>query len=195
MEFNVHRGSQPAAARPAPGSAPTSGNESKGDKSGVKSSPRWLRVLWIIILFGATLLVVGVAIMLYTGGTKEDNYVNKKQGQAVFLTNGQVYFGKITAINKQYIELVNIYYLNVSQQVQPKDADKSNSSVSLVKLGCELHGPQDQMIINRDQVTFWENLKTDGQVSKAIAQWVKQNPNGQQCSTTTETTNTTSNKQ
>jgi hypothetical protein len=39
------------------------------------------------------------------------------------------------------------------------------------------------MLINREQVTFWENLKSDGQVAKAVAEWVKQNPNGQQCQT------------
>jgi hypothetical protein len=191
MEFNMHRGSQPTAGHPAMGSDQAPGNDSKTDKSEYKSSPKWLRVLWVAILFGVTFLIIGVAIMLYAGGTKEDNYVKSKQGQAVFLTNGQVYFGKIKAINKQYIELVNVYYLNVSQQVQPKDTDKTNSSVSLVKLGCELHGPQDQMIINRDQVTFWENLKNEGQVAQAITKWVQENPNGQKCATTSTTTNTT----
>jgi hypothetical protein len=142
--------------------------------------------------------------MLYAGGNKENNYVDSKKGQAVFLTNGQVYFGNIHNINGKYIDMTNIYYLNVSQSVQPdqKTSTGTNNSVSLVKLGCELHGPTDQMIINRDQVTFWENLKSDGQVAKAIQQWVKENPNGQKCSTSTTsntnnttTTNTTSTKQ
>ena len=45
----------------------------------------------------------------------------------------------------------------------------------LQKLGSELHGPEDQMVINRDQVQFWENLKDDGQVVKAITTY-KANP-------------------
>jgi hypothetical protein len=88
----------------------------------------------------------------------------------------------------------------VNQQVQPnqKDANgnsNSNNSISLVKLGCELHGPSDQMLINRDQVSFWENLKSDGQVTTAINKWVEQNPNGQKCSTanSNSTSNTTTN--
>ncbi|HET8669104.1 MAG TPA: hypothetical protein VFM05_00340, partial [Candidatus Saccharimonadales bacterium] len=59
------------------------------------------------------------------------------------------------------------------------------TSFSLVKLGCELHGPLDQMVINREQVTFWENLGTEGKVTKAIEEWRSKNPNGQNCDNTT----------
>jgi len=55
-----------------------------------------------------------------------------------------------------------------------------------------LHGPEDQMLINRDQITFWENLKSDGQVAKAVGDYVKANPNGQTCSTSSSATPTTS---
>jgi hypothetical protein len=78
----------------------------------------------------------------------------------------------------------NVYYLRVNQAVQPDTKNSTaNNDVSLVKLGCELHGPEDQMVINQSQVIFWENLKADGQVAKAVAQFQKQNPNGQDCST------------
>jgi len=39
----------------------------------------------------------------------------------------------------------------------------------LLKLGNEVHGPEDQMEINREHVVFIEKLKTDGKVAKAIA--------------------------
>jgi hypothetical protein len=189
MEFSTSRGTQaPAPARVASngaGSTPSGGGKRN---AGWKSSPMWLRAALMILLFAGTILVVALLVLLYFGGAKEQNYINKDRQQAVFLTNGQVYFGKIKSINKEYIDLQQIYYLNVNQQVQPNQKDSnsssstSNQSVSLVKLGCELHGPQDQMVINRDQITFWENLTTDGQVTKAINQWVQQNPNGQNCS-------------
>lgn len=185
MEFNMNRGSQPAA-RPA--QAPAAASTSNGNKSSHKGfgGPMWLRVVWVVLLFAATILAVSIVILLYSGGSKEADYIDKNKQQAVFLTNGQVYFGKIKDVNKQYVTLSGIYYLNVNQQVQPNQKDSSSNSsssnsISLVKLGCELHGPVDQMIINREQVTFWENLKGDGQVAKAISQWVQQNPNGQKC--------------
>jgi hypothetical protein len=88
----------------------------------------------------------------------------------------------------------DIYYLRVNQQVQPNgQQSSSNNDISLVKLGCELHGPQDQMVINQNQVIFWENLKDDGQVAKAVAEYVKQNPNGQKCDATSASDTSTQN--
>ena len=197
MEFNMNRGSQPAA-RPAqsPAAASTSNGTKAPHHRGGLSGPAWLRIVWVVLLFAVTVLVVSIVFLLYFGGAKEGNFVDKDKQQAVFLTNGQVYFGKVKEVNKQYMTLSNIYYLNVNQQVQPNQKDASgnsaaNNSISLVKLGCELHGPVDQMVINRDQVTFWENLKGDGQVAKAISQWVQQNPNGQKCDTATTPDTTT----
>ena len=199
MEFNMNRGSQPAA-RPATAPAAATSNGNKGAHHKGPGGPAWLRIVWVVLLFAATILIVAIAFLFYSGGTKEGNLVDKDKQQAVFLTNGQVYFGKIKEINSKYINLSSIYYLNVNQQVQPNQKDSSgnsntNNSISLVKLGCELHGPVDKMVINRDQITFWENLKGDGQVAKAISQWVQQNPNGQKCDTATQnTTNTTTTK-
>ncbi len=93
-----------------------------------------------------------------------------KQYQALFLTNGQVYFGHLKNVENTYVKMTDIYYLQVQQQVQPKDQNAQNQQpqVSLAKLGSELHGPEDAMYISRDQVLFWENLKDDGKVTQAI---------------------------
>lgn len=154
-----------------------------GKRSRWNEGPMWLRVVWIVLLFSGTILVVALAALMYFGGPDESDFIDEDKNQAVFLASGQVYFGKIKTVNKQYLDLKDIYYLNVNQQVQPNQEgnDQSKNNISLVKLGCELHGPVDRMIVNREQVTFWENLKDDGQVSKAIAEWIKQNPNGQKC--------------
>ena len=101
--------------------------------------------------------------------------INTGEYQAVFLTNGQVYFGKVTNVDSSYVKLTDIYYLQVQQTVQPKDssaaASAANQQVSLAKLGGELHGPEDVMYVSRQQVLFWENLKTDGKVAKAISDY------------------------
>ncbi len=148
-------------------------------------------------LIALVLIVVGVIFVLMMSNFKnpEADAVAKNKYQAVFLNGGQVYFGNISDLNSKYIKLGNIYYLRVNQTVQPNSSTSSNNDVSLVKLGCELHGPQDTMVINRDQVVFWENLKDDGQVVKAVNEYKKQYPNGQDCakqnSTSTNTTDTT----
>jgi hypothetical protein len=90
--------------------------------------------------------------------------------QAVFLNNGQVYFGKMGDPNGQFVSLTDIYYLKTEKALQ-QGASNEGPSISLVKLGNELHGPLDEMHINRDQILFWENMKSDSKVVQAIAQY------------------------
>jgi hypothetical protein len=91
--------------------------------------------------------------------------------QAVFLTNGQVYFGKISSESGSEVVLKDIYYLQVTQPLQTSGEEQQpaqQNELSLVKLGNELHGPQDEMRINRDHILFVEDLKTDSRVVEAI---------------------------
>jgi hypothetical protein len=88
--------------------------------------------------------------------------------QAVFLTNGQVYFGKYSTYNKDYSLLTDIYYLQNSNGLQTDINPTGN--INLVKLGNEIHGPQDAMYIPMASVLFVENLKADGRVVQAINQ-------------------------
>lgn len=93
--------------------------------------------------------------------------------QAVFLTNGQVYFGKIAKENNDTIILKDIYYLQVAQSPQPDPGGQTaqGNNLSLVKLGNELHGPKDAMKINMSQVLFTEELKSDSKVVDAIVRY------------------------
>ena len=87
---------------------------------------------------------------------------------AVFLTNGQAYFGNITKEDDHRLILKNIFYI----QKNP-DATQVQNDVTLFKLGNELHGPEDMMEINKSQVMFLERLKSDGKVMKAIQNYKK----------------------
>lgn len=178
------RPTQPTSS-PQPGPTQQTQHPAGKGKSGKFKKFRpsnFLNVAYIALLFSVTVVIIGVlaALVISDNNSKESNLVDKSKFQAVFLNNGQVYFGNIADLTEDYLSVGNIYYLRVNQQVQPGQ-QASQNDVSLVKLGCELHGPQDSMVINRDQVTFWENLKEDGQVTKAIAEYVKANPNGQDC--------------
>jgi hypothetical protein len=135
----------------------------------------------VFLLFAVTGLVIALTFLLAFGSSSRIHAVQKDKYQAVFLNNGQVYFGNIRALSGKTLDLQNIYYLQTSGGTETAAAASSSSNVSLVKLGCELHAPYDQMLINDDQVIFWENLKDDGQVVKAIKDYQKQNA-GQTCS-------------
>jgi len=101
--------------------------------------------------------------------------------QAVFFTNGQVYFGKLKKIDGEYMQLTDVYYLQAKAteaedtKLQSTSDNANLDNVTMIKLGQEIHGPDDKMVINKDQVLFYENLKTDGKVSKAIETY--KNPN------------------
>lgn len=181
MEF-MNRGGRPSS----PVSAPASSTGSNGSGSRNKKSFKdvlGIKVASVALLFSATILVVALLWFVVLGSpNSEQKHVDDSKMQAVFLNGGQVYFGNIQDLNGSSIRLSNIYYLRVNQQVQPTETTEASSNdISLVKLGCELHGPQDEMLINREQVIFWENLKDDGQVAKAVVEYQKQNPDGQDC--------------
>ena len=143
------------------------------EKSSSKK-PTQLIVALIIII------VVLAAGCFWWMNNNQASGVNTGEFQAIFLTNGQVYFGKLTDTNDTYVKLTDIYYLQVQQSVQPGSSsssnNNSNSKISLTKLGNELHAPEDQMFIARDQVLFWENLKSSGKVVQAIDAYQAQHP-------------------
>lgn len=193
MEFSPRgfqrNGARPAAPAPSlDGSAPSGGGHGNAPHQRAAAKLKGSKLLGLLVVIA---LVVAAALLLGLFNKSEASLVDGKRYQAVFLSNGQVYFGKIDKLTSKYIDLSDVYYLNVQDQnVQPSSSAQQN--VSLVKLGCELHSPQDRMIIYREQVTFWENLKDEGQVATAVKEWKEQNPDGQKCNTqTTQQTQTT----
>jgi hypothetical protein len=133
----------------------------------------------VILLFAVSLLIIALTFYVVFGGSKESNAIAKNKYQAVFLNNGQVYFGHIKSINRAVVDLKDIYYLQTSNS--ESGASSTPSNVSLVKLGCELHAPNDQMLINKEQVIFWENITDESQVVKAIKEY--QAKGNKDCST------------
>ena len=80
--------------------------------------------------------------------------------QAVFLTGGQVYFGRLQQQGSLYFVLYDVFYLSV-----PSDPD---AQPQLIKRGSEIQAPVDPMIIPASQILYLENLRPDGQVATAI---------------------------
>lgn len=126
-------------------------------------------LVWItLLLFFAGMIYSGsLNISLLTGvsGYSSNSY------EAVFLANGQVYFGKVSKLQSKYVKLIDIYYLIQKQPLQaqqPAAQATAQPEFTLIKLGGELHGPMDQMMINKDQILFIEELKSDSKVVQAI---------------------------
>lgn len=132
------------------------------------------RIVWLALIIVVVVLAI-LGIVFHRPLKSFFLRPDKADLQAVFLTNGQVYFGEIIKETDHYIVLSHIYYLQTTPVLQTKTegqpgttATQQQQQLSLVKLGNELHGPMDEMRINREQVLFVEDLKKDGRVSQAI---------------------------
>jgi hypothetical protein len=195
MEFmprGDNRASAPVAPRPA------------ARRKHIDWEGRAVRIEWFVFTsLVALVLLVAIGWMIFSGtpATSESKQVDTTKYQAVFLnggaTSGSVayttYFGHVTKLNGSYLILRDVYYLTT-----PNSSDQSQSAnPQLTKLGCQqLHSPYDEMVVNRNQVAFWENLQDTGKVVQAIKQFKQQNPNGPNCSASaSSSTNSTTNTQ
>ncbi len=140
----------------------------------------------LTIAAGAVLLLVILLGIWFLVRSSTGMNIDGSKYQAVFFTNGQVYFGKLHTLNGSYMKLTNVFYIQ-SQPAAPQTADGDSENpqetsteqtpdVQLIKLGNEIHGPEDEMIISRDQILFFENLKKDGKVSNSINTYRKEKP-------------------
>jgi hypothetical protein len=120
----------------------------------------------------ATLLLVLTLIAALAGGYY---YYQKYFGQsddqrvAVFTTNGQVYFGYLFSANSRVLGLKDIYYLKTEDLKASEDGTKT---ISLIKMGNELHGPIDEIFINQSQVFFYQHLKDESKINSAIGKFL-----------------------
>lgn len=122
-----------------------------------------------LVAIAVATIVIAIVFTLSTLGPAVGQSPKGDQYQAVFLTNGQVYFGKLKGTSGSYLTLKDVYYIQSNPQQAGGAASASpNPQLSLVQLGNEIHGPESQMQISSNQVIFWENLKGDSKVVEAI---------------------------
>jgi len=134
----------------------------------------------------AILILIVIDFLFYS--TKKfnrlSNWVNPERYQAIFLSNGQVYFGRVADVTPETLLIEDIYYLKTVQTLQASEGNSGaekeageadpgidTDSFSLVKLGNEIHGPEDNMSVNLEHVLFVENLKPESKVVEAIREY------------------------
>jgi len=153
-------------------------------KAARKTKQRKNKVKIVVSAILIFLAVVGISIggwQLSRIGTDATLGIDSSKYQAVFFTNGQVYFGKLQTVNGNNMKLTKVFYLqaesttsaSATTAIQQSSTDAS-SGVQLIKLGNEVHGPEDEMVINRDQILFFENLKSDSKVVQSIGTYQTQ---------------------
>ncbi len=139
----------------------------------------WMK--WVVIVVAViAILAAGWMVWQRKDGSVVAT-IDTNAYQAVFLSNGQVYFGKLAVVNRDFMKLTNIYYLErqLTTSTDTNDADNDedintpqtngDNSFQLLKYSDVLYGSEDAMIISKDDIVRYENLRSDGVVARAIA--------------------------
>ncbi|MDR3367815.1 MAG: hypothetical protein P4L88_01485 [Rhodoferax sp.] len=84
--------------------------------------------------------------------------------QAIALMNGQVFFGRAEGLERDYVVLHDVFYIQSRQ-----NPDTKQVSNVLIKRGGEAHAP-DRMIVNRLQLLLIEPVAENSQIAKLIAE-------------------------
>lgn len=146
--------------------------------------------------------LIGFSLSIYFGFLKIENITKlwtKATGSvgspagyvAVYLTNGKVYFGKISEPESAEPVLSDVFYLSVSgtgeQSSSPAEKQKTSSSkpgeeqatvvttpqteFQLVRITDQFQAPIDRLTISRDHILYWEELAQDSKVVQAITKF------------------------
>lgn len=136
-----------------------------------KNTPTQGRGL-IVILCG----IIAFLALTFIGIIFFNPQLNANVFYAVFLDNGQVYFGRITKQTSTEVVLNNVFYLKASTDLSTQSTKElPDANLALVKLGQELYKPQDKMIINKDHVLFLEEMGSNSEIMNAIEKYENQN--------------------
>jgi hypothetical protein len=131
--------------------------------------PHFRKQILIFIILIFVLILVFVYVSFWQNGyikniTQVIRFRNSYQ--AVFLSNGQVYFGKTTEFTNKYIVLNSPYYIQMSQTEISKD--NPQPEMKLIAIKDEFHKPKDFMLIEKSSVIFIEELRDTSQIVDII---------------------------
>jgi hypothetical protein len=119
-----------------------------------------VQVVWVL----TGIVVMVVALLLLKDLRPGSPVVFKTPYQAVLLTNGSAYFGKLDGYGTPRPVLKEVYY--IVSQTNPETKQTNNV---LVRRGKELHEPGD-MHLNPNQILCVEDVGPNSKVAQLIAQ-------------------------
>jgi hypothetical protein len=114
---------------------------------------RALRIAALVVLLAATFLFV--RWWDFTLPALGARY------QAVFLANGQTYFGHYLDRLGPYVKVENAFYI----QQAPTAEEGQTPESRIIRRGSELHQPLPFVLIPKSAILFVEDLRQDSQVA------------------------------
>ena len=157
----------------APTSAPRSSQSRRAERD--DSRPKSNKgLLWTIVVILIVLIIGVVGWFVWSNSKTSTTGIDSSKYQAVFLSNGQIYFGKLESFDDEYFRLTTGYSAQATTsedgEAKTGSAATNNSDVQLIRLGDEVYGPENAIFITKQQVLHFENLKEDSKVTQLIDQ-------------------------
>ena len=174
-EAPSHR--QPEEPQPAPKEEPprTIVRPTTSSRTPITKKESKKGLTWTIALVVFALLVGTFGGFVWANSRRGtiDAGIDPNKYQAVYLMNGQLYFGKLVALETNHLKLTNVYYLQSGTSQDATATGNTNSAdaaskFQLIKLTRAIYGPSDEMIISKDQVLYYQNLNADSKASQLI---------------------------
>lgn len=112
-----------------------------------------------IIFLLAALLVVLIIITVFLVLKLNNNSAESKYS-AVYLSNGEIYFGKLSWFPSP--RLSEVFF------IQRIAGEENSDQLSLQPFGSVLWGPENKLNLNPKEIIFWTDLRQDSQVVQII---------------------------
>jgi hypothetical protein len=144
-----------------------------------------VKKIFIILFIVALLILIGLGVWIGVtmSGSHETNPTGPSEYSAVYMTSGDVYFGKLHSFPKPYLSdaLYLVRSTNQSGQTQ----------INLASFSSVFWAPAGKIYFNPDQVLFTAPLQNNSQIISVIKNpslLTQNNATQQQGSSTTPTT-------
>jgi hypothetical protein len=122
----------------------------------------------VLALVAVIVLLVAVVVSFFTIESSHKHLKFDTSYQAVLLSNGSVYFGKLQDYGGRFPVLTDVFYIQSS--VNP---DTKQTVNVLIKRGKELHSP-DRMYLNPSQIILVEPVGPNSKVMQLILEQMEQ---------------------
>jgi hypothetical protein len=126
-----------------------------------REGERGFRSTGVLVLAAVILLLLGAGASFFIASSQKPLKFDTTY-QAVLLSNGNVYFGKLENYGSRFPVLTDVFYIQSS--VNP---DTQQTVNVLVKRGQELHAP-DRMYLNPSQIILVEPVGSNSKVMQLI---------------------------
>jgi hypothetical protein len=126
---------------------------------------RWLGYALVALVAAAIVVLIVIAISNRLSSSDSlASAINSKDYQAVFLTNNEVYFGKLSSPGGGFYDLTHVYRLTA----QPANRKGQPLQRTLVKVVTDIQSPEDLLVINKSAILYMENLSPNGKATQLM---------------------------